>query len=240
MVLKVAIIIPVFNEARGVRCCLETILSYVPNLPGNTSIVVVNDGSQDNTGDIVASFPVHLIHHELNKGYGAALRSGIQYVIDNNYDYALFVDSDLTNHPKYFRLFYNKMLEGYEYIKATRYSFGGGMQGVPWHRRVWSRGGNLVARLLFHLPLTDVTNGFRAVHRSILEKLTLTEDGFPIIMEELQQAKRLIRSYVEVPYILTARTDDLGKTRFSYDLKTLYKYFYYTLKASLYGRPKTR
>lgn len=236
MVLRVAIIVPMYNEEAGAKNCLETILSYLPQLPGETSVVVVNDGSRDATQKIVSSFPVTLLNHGVNKGYGAALRTGIHHAIENNFDYALFVDSDLTNHPKYFKLFYEKMYAEYDYIKATRYADGGGMEGVSRKRQLVSRWGNRVARVLFRLPLTDPTNGFRAVARNVLEKLALTEDRFPVILEELCQAKRVAHSFAEVPYILTARTETQRITSFAYDLTTVGRYLYYAIKSSFYGR----
>jgi dolichol-phosphate mannosyltransferase len=129
------------------------------------------------------------------------------------------------------------MLDGVDYIKATRYGKSAGVAGVPWHRRLVSLLGNAVARQLFGLPIHDLTNGFRAVRTSILAQLALTENGFAVIMEELCQAKPLARSYAEVPYVLTSRAAGQGRTHFTYDLKTYAGYLRYALKSARVRRP---
>jgi len=223
-----------YNEAAIAEQSLATILSYVRQLPPNVHLLVINDGSRDRTREIVEDVIrregeglLTLISHDANQGYGAALRTGIQFAISNHYTYVLFMDSDLTNHPKYLRDFYQKMLEGWDYIKATRYSKGGGVCGVPVSKRIISTAGNLLARILCGIPLTDFTNGFRAVKVSLLEHMALTENKFVIIMEELYQAKGLTRSFSEVPYVLTSRLEDQGATHFSYSFKTCRHYFKY-------------
>ncbi|MDO8435404.1 MAG: glycosyltransferase family 2 protein [bacterium] len=247
--MRLCIVVPMYNEAALARESIMMILSYTRQLSIVATVVVVDDGSHDATRTIVDSL-VHevgdtekliLVAHEHNRGYGAALRTGMHYAIDHGFDYVVYMDSDLTNHPKYLTLFCDKMLEGYDYIKATRYAPGGGMEGVPWKRQMMSRWGNRVARVLFGLPLTDITNGFRALKVSLAAKLQLTESGFPIMMEELYQVQALTRSFAEVPYILTSRQAWQGTTHFGYDLSTLSTYLYYALKSFLsriYGRTK--
>lgn len=227
-----------YNEEAGARQCLDTILSYLKDLPGQTDIAVVDDGSSDSTKAVVAQFivihagaPVKLVLHEVNQGYGAALRTGMKYAIENSYDYALFMDSDLTNHPRYLARFYEKMQEGYDYIKATRYSKGGKAEGVPWQRKIVSWVGNTIARPAFRIPIRDFTNGFRAIKVEVLAKMKLTEQGFPIIVEELWQAKKYARAFCEVPYVLTSRQAKQGKTTFSYGWPTYRAYLRYVWKA---------
>jgi dolichol-phosphate mannosyltransferase len=232
--MRVCIIIPMYNEAAIARHSLETILPYVRELPPVVRVLVVNDGSEDATEQIVQAVVkeqpddlVRLVSHPQNAGYGAALRTGIRYAIDHRYDYALFMDSDLTNHPKYLKDFYAKMQEGWDYIKATRHSKGGGYHGVPWERRVISRLGNRLAKVISGLPLNDSTNGFRAVKIEILKRLELRENSFAIIIEELTQSKRYTDSYCEIPNILGNRSQEARPTSFSYDFRTYWKYFRY-------------
>ncbi len=236
--MRVCVIIPVYNEEAIVRFSIETVLEYTKQLPPIVTVVVMNDGSQDATEnilkDLTGQYPgskLRLISHPENRGYGAALKSGIKFAIDNDYDYVLFMDSDLTNHPKYLRVFYEKMLEGWDYIKASRYQAGGGVKGVSWHCRAISRMGNYVAQVLYGLPLTDLTNGFRAVKVDISKKINLKESGFPIIMEELFQVKYLTKSFCEIPYILTSRKEGEGATHFSYNFPMWFQYLKYALKS---------
>src|SRR5262249_49380811 len=121
--------------------------------------------------------------------------------------------------------------------KASRFVAGGRMEGVPWQRTIFSRTGNLVARTLFRVGLRDCTNGFRALKVAILRRMDLQERGFPIIMEELYQAKSLARTYREVPVVLTSRTGDQRPTSFSYKPETFRKYLGFAVKAFLGIKP---
>lgn len=233
-------VIPMYNEETIARANIEIILSYTNKLPPVVTLLVVNDGSQDATGHIIEELleyynneQLHLISHSNNRGYGAALQTGIKFASENNYDYTIFMDSDLTNHPRYLESFYEKMEEGWDYIKATRYSKGGGVRGVPWGHRIMSIVGNYIAGCLYGLPLTDFTNGFRAVKTNILKQINYTENGFVIIMEELYQAKFLTKSFCEISYILTSRTSNQGQSHFSYGPGVCTKYLKYAIKSFL-------
>jgi len=129
------------------------------------------------------------------------------------------------------------MTQGYDCIKASRIIQSGGMSVVPWQRRAISFWGNKIARLLFCLPLHDLTNGFRAVKTSILNKIELRENGFAVIMEELFLTKSFIHSYAEVPYVLTSRSKDAGQTHFTYNLRTYFTYLKYAIKSIGKHRP---
>jgi glycosyltransferase involved in cell wall biosynthesis len=233
----------VYNEEAIAKPNIEIILGYAKKLPPLVTVLVVNDGSQDSTADILKDLlnrykdsNFQVISHPQNVGYGAALKTGIKFAVDNHYDYALFMDGDLTNHPKYLEKFYEKMSEGWDYIKATRYSKGGSVQGVSWNHRIISMVGNLVARILYGLPLTDITNGFRAVKTNILKQMNFTEQGFVMIMEELYQAKFLTESFCEIPYVLTCRGEGQGTTHFSYGPRICMQYLKYAFKSFLRSR----
>jgi len=226
------------NEEAVAKVSLETITSYAAELPPVVKVLVVNDGSTDRTMEIVNNLTrdserdmLTMVTHPKNQGYGVALRTGMKFAIDNGFDYAFFMDSDLTNHPRYLHLFYEKIEQGYEYIKATRYAVGGKTEGVPFLYKIVSFMGNRLARTLYGLPLTDLTNGFRAVKVDILKKMNLKETGFPIIMEELYWAKSLTNSFCEIPYTLTSREEGQGVTHFSYSPATCLRYLKYALKS---------
>jgi len=226
-----------YNEEAVAAESLSTILPYVRDLE-DTILLVVDDGSSDATPEILDRFVreegvarLEVVTHAENKGYGAALFTGVQFARSRQIDYVLFMDSDLTNHPRYLEKFYTKMEEGAEYIKATRYRKGGGMEGVPLKGQVFSRVGNMIGQALFRTPLSDVTNGFRAVRTSLYDGIVLRENGFAIIMEELYRLKPRITSYAEVPYILTSRAAGQGKSHFSYNLKTMLIYLSYAVRS---------
>lgn len=75
-----SVVVPAFNEEEGIAASLEALRAHLGDQPGQYEIIVVNDGSTDGTRRVLASLPgVRVIHHEWNRGYGAALKTGIRY-----------------------------------------------------------------------------------------------------------------------------------------------------------------
>jgi dolichol-phosphate mannosyltransferase len=237
-----AVVIPMYNEEPGAENCVQQVCEALGEIPCESKLIAVNDGSRDRTGEILDGmaprFPnLMVVHHAKNSGYGAALRTGVSTAAKAGFDYTLFMDSDLTNHPSDLAKFVDRMRDGYDVIKATRYSGGGGVSGVPAYRVAISLVGNRIARLLFRLPVHDCTNGFRAVRTDILERMRLTENRFPIIMEELWWSKYLAHSFAEVPVTLTNRDAALRPTSFAYRPSVFWQYLKYPVRAFLGIRP---
>ena len=241
--LKFAVVVPMFNEEPGAENCVSEICGVLSAIPDcESKLITVNDGSRDRTGEILdrlaPRFPnLLVVHHPHNQGYGAALRTGAETAARAGFDYALFMDSDLTNHPSDIPRFVDKMREGVDVIKATRYSKGGRVEAVPLYRVLISRVGNLVASVLFALPIRDCTNGFRAVRTGILTSMRLGENRFPIIMEELYWSKYLARTFAEIPVTLTNRDASLRPTSFAYKPSVFWQYLKYPLWAFTGKRP---
>lgn len=234
-----------FNEEAGAEQCVHAVCDELSRLPNRTTLIAVNDGSRDRTGDILRTLaPVEprltAVDHGQNRGYGAALRTGLERAAQDGYEYVLFMDSDLTNHPSDIPRFANKMAEGPDIIKATRYSGGGSVSGVPFYRVAISRIGNMLARVLYGLPVHDCTNGFRAGKVDLMMKMQLRENRFPIIMEELYWSKFLTRSFAEVPVVLTNRTGEQRVTSFSYKPRVFYNYLKYPVLAFFGIQPTIR
>lgn len=237
--MRVCLITPMHNEEAIAERCVRAVHAHLDALLHSTTFCVVNDGSQDATrmildrlADELRDGRLHVVHHETNQGYGAALRTGMQLAVSGGYDYALFMDSDLTNHPRYLTLFYEKMSEGWAYIKASRYASGSTVIGVPWQHQLLSRVGNGVARVFYQIPLRDFTNGFRAVRIDLLRKMQLRENGFAMIMEELCEAKRHGATFCEIPYTLTSRAEGDGRSHLSYGLRTWRQYLSHARNAA--------
>lgn len=238
-----AIVIPMYNEEQGAEKCVCAVCAALNLLPNQTRLIIVNDGSRDGTRDILTRLEseysrLTVVTHAHNRGYGSALKTGTDQAARLGFDYVLFMDSDLTNDPKYLTRFVPKMQEGYDVIKASRYIKGGTMVGVPPWRVFISVVGNRVASALYGLSLNDCTNGFRAIRTGILQQMQLHENGFVIIMEELYQAKFLAKTFCEIPYTLTARTGTIRPSSFAYRPRVFYDYLKYVLKSFLNQPPR--
>ena len=179
-----------------------------------------------------------VVTHPANRGYGAALVTGAARAAALGFDYGLFMDSDLTNDPRDIPRFAEKMSGGADVIKATRYSLGGSIQGVPLYRVAVSAVGNRLARWLFRLPIHDCTNGFRAVRCRMLGQMRLAERGFAIIMEELYWCRFMTDRFDEVPVVLTNRTGEQRPTSFAYRPSVFWRYLKYPLRAFFGRRPE--
>jgi len=232
-----------FNEEAGAERCVVEVCRELGRLPHRSRLIVVDDGSADATVAALdragAAEPrLQIVRHPVNRGYGAALRTGVEVAREARFDYVLFMDSDLTNSPADVPRFVAAMEGGTDVVKATRYSGGGGVSGVPFSRWIVSAVGNRIARVLFGVPIHDCTNGFRAVKVSLLQRMALRERRFPIIMEELYWCRYLARTYAEVPVVLTNRRAGQRPTAFVYRPSVFWSYLKYPLFAFLGRRPE--
>lgn len=171
-----------------------------------------------------------IIVHLVNSGYGSAVRTGFAAAIRGGFDYALVMDADGTQNPEFIRAFFTPMKDGVDFIKATRYAKGGRIVGVPWTRRIVSWTGNKLAQLAIKTPLTDYTNGFRAISTDLLRRLNTLENGFPVLMEEIYLAKKLGGTFAEVPYTLNVRQGCKSKSKFVYSIAVYITYVKYLIK----------
>ena len=239
--IKACIVIPMYNEEAGAEKCIKAINSYIEALEYFDALIIVNDGSTDATGTILKDLlpnykKLIIFSHNSNCGYGSALRTGTEWAINEGFDYVIFMDSDLTNDPKFLPLIVSKMQAGYDVIKASRYIKGGRQKGVPVWRSAISIVANRLASMLYGINVRDCTNGFRAVKTQVLSQMDLQESGFEIIMEELYHAKFLDCSFCEVPYTLISRADTIRPSSFVYNLNVFYRYLKYPVK-SFFKRP---
>jgi dolichol-phosphate mannosyltransferase len=239
---RLAVVIPAYNEEAGIERTVDAVCDALMQLPIPARLLVVEDGSADRTLAILREAAARqplltVVPHGRNQGYGAALRTGARAARDLSLDYVLFMDSDLTNSPADIVRFVPNMRAGVDVIKATRYSLGGGVRGVPFRRWIVSAVGNRLARVLLGLPLHDVTNGFRAVRVDLLSRMKLAENRFEIIMEESWWYAALRATCAEVPVTLTIREGEQRPTSFAYTPGVFWRYLKYPLRA--FGRRLT-
>jgi len=229
------IVLPVYNESVEIERCIKGIAAHLRNIDTRTGIITVDDGSKDNSLEILQrlqdEIPNLTIHsHESNGGYGAANRTASRLAKELGFDYSLVMDADGTQAVEFIDRFLEPMKNGVDFIKATRYAKGGRVEGVHWKRVLISRVGNKLAQWLMRVPLTDFTNGFRAIKNDVWVQLTTTETGFAMLIEEVYLARRLKVSFAEVPYVLTARNEDTSESKFTYSLNVYKRYAQYLFK----------
>lgn len=164
----ISIILPARSEARSLRTLLPEIRSRMPN----AEIIVVNDGSDDDTLAVCAAFPVRVVSHPYPKGNGAAVKSGARAA---NGDVLIFMDADGQHQPEDIPRLLERFNEGHDMAVGARTS--GSQAGV--HRAVANDIFSRFASWMVQQPVEDLTSGFRVVKADKFRKfLYLLPNGF--------------------------------------------------------------
>lgn len=164
-----SVIIPAYNEAEGLKTLLEKMTRE--GYHKDYEIIIVDDGSTDGTGEIASSFPVKVVHHSSNKGYGASLKTGIR---KSKGDYVITMDSDGQHDPKYLADISRLLLEN-EMAIGTRSAASHQVKNRQLGKRVikW------VGEFLVEQKLPDYNSGFRGFKRELIQDmLHIMPNGF--------------------------------------------------------------
>jgi glycosyltransferase involved in cell wall biosynthesis len=206
--MKLSVVIPVFNEADTVCEVIER----VKQTPYDTEIIVVDDGSTDETPERLAGLTpwdgLRVLYHETNRGKSAALRTGFGHVTG---DIVIIQDADLEYDPRDYERLLEPILDG-----RADVVFGSRFLGGP-HRVLlfWHYAGNrlltLLSNVLTNLNLTDMETCYKAFRSSILNDVHIKSNRFGFEPEfTAKVAKRGLRIY-EVPISYSGRNYAEGK-----------------------------
>jgi glycosyltransferase involved in cell wall biosynthesis len=191
---QIFIVMPAYNEGRIVRKTLR------PLVDAGFSVVVVDDGSKDNTWRQLAGLGVHRLRHPFNLGQGAALQTGVSYALQQGAQYIVHFDADGQHSPEDIRGLLEPVMQGKaDVILGSRFLRREDWQAVPPARRVLLKGAIVVNWLLAGVWLSDAHNGARALSRRAAQKIVLRENGFAHATEILQQMRAHGLRYVERP-----------------------------------------
>lgn len=164
-----SIIIPAYNEGRRLPGTLEPILAFVKASAWNAEVIVVNDGSTDDTAEVTRRFAaahpvVHLIDNAVNHGKGQSIRDGVKYA---NGDIILFLDADNSTPIEDAEKLLRAIEAGADIAIGSRWVDRNlQVQPQPLHRRLNGRLYNLLLRGILGLHYKDTQNGFKAFTRS--------------------------------------------------------------------------
>jgi len=170
---KILVVIPALNEEEQIAAVVQQVMEQVPE----AQILVVNDGSSDQTVQMALAYGAKVLSHPFNMGYGVALQTGYKYALTNGFDYLLQMDGDGQHDPRFLRALL-KEVEGGEVDVAIGSRFlGMGEYHVPRVRRLGMRLFGFLASRLNGQRITDPTSGYQALGRRAIE--FYTGDVFP-------------------------------------------------------------
>jgi len=182
---SLSVFFPCYNEEGNVEQLVNEALQALNGLVQQYEIIIINDGSSDNTGSIANTLQqkhdtVRVIHHDTNKGYGAALISGFRNSI---YDWIFFTDGDNQFHMSEIELLLKEIgdADGVLGFRKNRKD--------PWHRIWYSRSWNMLVRIMFGLRVNDLNCAFKIIKKQFLDKIVLNSSGAMITAELLIRLK---------------------------------------------------
>ncbi len=208
-------IVPTYNERDNVEILLDELLS----LPVNLSVINVDDGSPDGTGEIsdqwAVRYPdrVRVVHRAGKLGLGTAYVAGFKAALGLGYDRIMTMDADFSHHPRYIPAMLDSSRE-YDLVIGSRYVKGGGTLNCAWRRKALSRGANGFAKTMLGLQAQDCTAGFRCYRREVLEAIELDRlfsNGYSFLIEMIYYVQRRGFTVGEVPIIFEDRRRGTSK-----------------------------
>lgn len=192
------VIVPAYNEEKNIGRVIGGLFSQ-----GLENVVVVDDGSADNTAEAAKSAGAIVLQHEVNRGQGAALQTGNDYAVDKGASFVVHFDADGQFNPAdVSRALVVVKDKNVDVLLGSR--FLDNRSQIPWTKKyIVLPIARLINRFLTGLKLTDVHNGFRILSRSALEKINITQDRMAHNSEIIKQIKQKNLSYLEYPVEVT-------------------------------------
>lgn len=237
--MKILVIIPAYNEEANIGDVVRRTRNYFQDL----DILVVNDGSCDNTAHIARKCGALVARHPFKMGYGVALQTGYKYADRNKYDFVVQMDGDGQHDPKYIKELIREVEEGAmdvvigsRFISDVKYK-------TPLNRRIGMFLFSRLVSLIVGQRITDSTSGFQALNNKAFK--FLSSDIYPCDYPDADVIIMLHRAgfqIKEVPLVMYRKHSSSSKSMHS-GLKPLYYIFKMILSifvTLLRGMPKNR
>ena len=215
---RTLVIIPTYNERENLPLIVGRVQAARPDI----HILVVDDGSPDGTGQLADELAladpdrVHVMHRAGKGGLGAAYLAGFAWGLGRGYAVLVEMDADGSHAPEELYRLLDAIDAGADLAIGSRYVPGGTVRNWPRRRLILSRTANTYSRVLLGVDIHDITAGYRAYRREVLEKLGLDEvdsKGYCFQIDLTWRAINAGFKVVEVPITFTER--ELGVSKMS-------------------------
>ena len=238
---KIGVVIPAYNEELNIGNTLEQIPK---NISDKFDVIVVDDGSEDKTAEVIQSYDgIILVKHPNNRGNGAATKTGLQYCKRENYDVAVILDADGQHNPKYLKDFIEAILkENYDFAIGNRFKF---YYDMNYKKKFFSKLMTAFYFILLRKQIDDPTNGYRALSSTLLKNINFESDysltqemlfkiipnykykNIPIKLEQRNHGQSFIkiRKYLQkiilliIKFYIFAKISGISRRIFSYETR---------------------
>lgn len=216
---RIWVVMPTYNEAGNISGILSAAHAELGRaVPGDYRILVVDDSSPDGTGRLAEAMAdevgaIEVMHRPGKDGLGHAYLAGFARALAGGAELVIQMDSDFSHDPRYLRDLLRASEEA-DLVLGSRYVDGGGIRDWGLMRRVISRGGGLYARLILGVAVNDLTGGFKAIRREVLERIeleTIQAAGYVFQIEVTYRALLAGFRVKEIPIVFSDRAHGTSK-----------------------------
>ena len=198
-----------YNERENLPILTAQIFEFASDV----DILVIDDSSPDGTADWVEEQMRNnprfkLIKRSGKLGLGTAVLAAVDYAVQNNYDFLINMDADLSHPPRFLPAIRSKAEEGFDVVIGSRYIPGGNIEGWSLSRRLMSRSINIYARWLLNLNTRDNSGSFRCYRTTLLSRLdpkSILSSGYSFFEEILFRLRKLGGTFTEIPITFEER-----------------------------------
>ena len=203
------IVIAAYNEEKNISSVVKGLQKA-----GYSNIIVVDDGSKDNTFAVAEKTGATVLQHSINRGQGASLKTGIDYAVLQGADIIVTFDADGQHRVEDLPAMIKPVAEGKvditvgsRFLKKTK---------VPLLRKLLLKGSVLVVWIFYRMKMTDAHNGFRAMSRKAAEKIDITCDRMAHASEIVEEIRKKNLNYREIPVTILYTEETLKRGHGSY------------------------
>jgi glycosyltransferase involved in cell wall biosynthesis len=204
------VIVPAYNEGERLGRTLQALCRRYAH------VVVVDDGSRDDTCAVALRYPVQVLRHIINLGQGAALQTGIEYGLEQGAGLLVTFDADGQHAPEEIERVAQPVRTGQVDV-ALGSRFLGQAVGIPWTRWVVLKLAVLFTRVFSRVHVTDAHNGLRALSRRAAQKIRITQNRMAHASEILDQIRDHGLRYCEVPVTIGYSAETMAKGQSSWN-----------------------
>jgi dolichol-phosphate mannosyltransferase len=215
---RTLVIIPTYNELENLPIIVGRVHVALPEV----HVLIVDDGSPDGTGKLADELAladpdrIHVMHRTVKDGLGAAYLAGFAWGLNRQYSVLVEMDADGSHAPEQLSRLLDAVDAGADLVIGSRYVSGGTVRNWPKRRMVLSKTANTYSRVLLGVDIHDITAGYRAYRREVLEKIDLAAVDSKGYCFQIDLTWRAINNgfkVVEVPITFTER--ELGVSKMS-------------------------